>query len=144
MTLISGLILLSVFSLWWMEKTALEYRLSLLKYLADETSDRAIKENGQIVVGPILSEIVEEREKILHLNQQPIIYIVDPDATIIYTMPQLYIDPDENKLPDVIMKNTDLVQKVKISDNKVYVVKSPITLMMRREAGWSLPRKKGH
>ncbi|MDQ7864590.1 hypothetical protein RCO48_36320 [Peribacillus frigoritolerans] len=77
------------------KKTALEYRLSLLKYLADETSDRAIKENGQIVVGPILSEIVEEREKILHLNQQPIIYIVDPDATIIYTMPQLYIDPDE-------------------------------------------------
>ncbi|MCY9138427.1 sensor histidine kinase [Peribacillus frigoritolerans] len=127
LTLISGLILLSVFSLWWMEKTALEYRLSLLKYLADETSDRAIKENGQIVVGPILSEIVEEREKILHLNQQPIIYIVDPDATIIYTMPQLYIDPDENKLPDVIMKNTELVQKVKISDNKVYVVKSPIT-----------------
>ncbi|MGG1994440.1 HAMP domain-containing sensor histidine kinase [Peribacillus frigoritolerans] len=127
LTLISGLILLSVFSLWWMEKTALEYRLSLLKYLADETSDRAIKENGQIVVGPILSEIVEEREKILHLNQQPIIYIVDPDATIIYMMPQLYIDPDENKLPDVIMKNTDLVQKVKISDNKVYVVKSPIT-----------------
>lgn len=127
LTLISGLILLSVFSLWWMEKTALEYRLSLLKYLADETSDRAIKENGQIVVGPILSEIVEEREKILHLNQQPIIYIVDPDATIIYTMPQLYIDPDENKLPDVIMKNTELIQKVKISDNKVYVVKSPIT-----------------
>ncbi|MDO7486312.1 hypothetical protein Q5O89_11665 [Peribacillus frigoritolerans] len=63
LTLISGLILLSVFSLWWMEKTALEYRLSLLKYLADETSDRAIKENGQIVVGPILSEIVEERRK---------------------------------------------------------------------------------
>ncbi len=72
-------------------------------------------------------KLLRNREKILHLNQQPIIYIVDPDATIIYTMPQLYIDPDENKLPDVIMKNTELVQKVKISDNKVYVVKSPIT-----------------
>ena len=75
-----------------MENTALEYRLSLLNYLADETADRAIKENGQIVIGPILAKTVEEREKILHLNQQPIIYIVEPDGTIIYTMPQLYID----------------------------------------------------
>ncbi|MFD6442645.1 histidine kinase dimerization/phospho-acceptor domain-containing protein, partial [Peribacillus sp. NPDC060186] len=135
LTLISGLVLLSIFSLWWMEKTALEYRLSLLKYLADETSDRAIKANGQIVVGPVLSEIVEEREKILHLNQQPIIYIVDPDGSIIYTMPQLYIDADENKLPSVIMKNPELIQKVKISDNKVYVVKSPITFNEETK-GW--------
>ncbi|MFJ7683899.1 HAMP domain-containing sensor histidine kinase [Peribacillus butanolivorans] len=135
LTLISGLVLLSIFSLWWMEKTALEYRLSLLKYLADETSDRAIKANGQIVVGPVLSEIVEEREKILHLNQQPIIYIVDPDGSIIYTMPQLYIDADENKLPSVIMKNPELIQKVKISDNKVYVVKAPITFNEETK-GW--------
>lgn len=127
LTLISGLLLLSVFSLWWMEKTALEYRLSLLKYLADETSDRAMKENGQIVVGPILSEIVEEREKILQLNKQPIIYIVDPEGSIIYTMPQLYIDEDNSKLPSAIMNNEELIQKVKISENKVFVVKSPIT-----------------
>ncbi|MFJ7745518.1 ATP-binding protein [Peribacillus sp. NPDC097295] len=127
LTLISGLLILSVFSLWWMEKTALEYRLSLLKYLADETSDRAIKENGQIVVGPILSEIVEEREKILQLNKQPIIYIVDPDGSIIYTMPQLYIDEENSKLPGAIMNNEELIQKVKISENKVFVVKSPIT-----------------
>ncbi|MGE7604110.1 ATP-binding protein [Peribacillus sp. NPDC097675] len=126
LTLISGLLILSVFSLWWMEKTALEYRLSLLKYLADETSDRAMKENGQIVVGPILSEIVEEREKILQLNKQPIIYIVDPDGSIIYTMPQLYIDEDNSKLPGAIMNNGELIQKVKISENKVFVVKSPI------------------
>ena len=136
LTLISGLILLSVFSLWWMEKTALEYRLSLLKYLADETSDRAIKENGQIVVGPVLSEIVEEREKILHLNQQPIIYIVDPEASIIYTMPQLYIDPDDNKLPDVIMKNKELVQKVKISLTTSICRSNPPLRLNNETRGW--------
>lgn len=135
LTLISGLLLLSVFSLYWMEKTALEYRLSLLKYLADETSDRAIKENGQIVVGPVLAEIVEEREKILKLNQQPIIYIVDPEGSIIYTMPQLYIDEENSKLPSAIMNNKELIQKVKISDNKVFVVKSPITFEDKTK-GW--------
>lgn len=126
-TLVTGILILSLFSLWWMEKTALEYRLSLLKYLADETADRAIKANGQIVVGPILAEIIEEREKILHLNEEPIIYIVNPEGAIIYTMPQLYISADENKLPSIIMNNQEFVQKVKIrGDNKVYIVKSPI------------------
>jgi len=136
-TLTTGLLVLSIFSLWWMEKTALEYRLSLIKYLADETADRAIKANGQIVVGPILSEIVEEREKILHLNEQPIIYIVDPDGEIIYTMPQVYIESKDNMLPSVIMHNEDTIQKVSINDeNQVYVVKSPIKDDGNKVKGW--------
>ncbi len=123
-------------SYWWMENTALEYRLSLLNYLADETADRAIKENGQIVIGPILAQIVEEREKILHLDQQPIIYIVERDGTIIYTMPQLYIDADNRKLPAIIMNYSQKIQKVKVEDNsKLYFVKSPITFENKTK-GW--------
>ena len=123
-------------SYWWMENTALEYRLSLLNYLADETADRAIKENGQIVIGPILAQTVEEREKILHLDQQPIIYIVEPDGTIIYTMPQLYIDADNRKLPAIIMNYSQKIQKVKVEDNsKLYFVKSPITFENKTK-GW--------
>ena len=128
LTLTTGLLVLSIFSLWWMEKTALEYRLSLLKYLADETADRALKDNGQIVIGPLLTEIIEEREKILHLNEQPIIYIARPNGEIIYTLPQLYIKDEDSVLPDVIIKSENMVQKVSIQDdNRVYIVKSPIS-----------------
>lgn len=127
-TLVTGVLALSVFSLWWMEKTALEYRLSLLKYLADETSDRAIKENGQIVIGPALAEMIDDREKILHLNQQPIIYIVDKEGTIFYTIPQLYIDPHSRQLPSFVMNNSETIQKVTTKDkNNLYFIKSPIT-----------------
>lgn len=120
--------MLYIFSLWWMENTALQYRLSLLNYLSDETADRAIKENGQIVIGPILAKTVEDREKILHLDKQPIIYIVDRDGTIIYTMPQLYIDDDNRQLPAMIMNNTNKIQNVKFNDNKkLYFIKSPIS-----------------
>ncbi len=136
LTLVSGVLVLSYMSYWWMENTALEYRLSLLNYLADETADRAIKENGQIVIGPILAQTVEEREKILHLDQQPIIYIVEPDGTIIYTMPQLYIDADNRKLPSIIMNYSQKIQKVKVEDNsKLYFVKSPITFENKTK-GW--------
>lgn len=135
-TLVTGVLLLSYISLWWMENTALQYRLNLLKYLADETADRAIKSNGQIVIGPVLAKTVEDREKILHLNQQPIIYIVDPDGTIIYTMPQLYINADERKLPSIIMKNTETIQNVKMEDNgKLFIIKSPITFENKTK-GW--------
>ncbi|WP_419883276.1 HAMP domain-containing sensor histidine kinase [Peribacillus sp. B-H-3] len=126
-TLVTGLMVLSIFSAWWMEHTALQYRLSLLKYLADETSDRVIKENGKMVVGPVLSGIVEEREKILHLNKPPIIYITDTQGEIIYTMPQLYIAKGDDHLPKIIINSKEPIQKVKIrNENQVYVVKSAI------------------
>lgn len=119
-----------------MENTALEYRLSLLNYLSDETADRAIKENGQIVIGPILAKTVEDREKILHLNQQPIIYIVEPDGTIIYTMPQLYIDEENRKLPSIIMNSSKKIQRVKLKEGgKLYFIKSPITFENKTK-GW--------
>ena len=119
-----------------MEKTALEYRLNLLNYLSDETADRAIKGNGQIVIGPILTETVEEREKILRLDQRPIIYIVNPEGIIIYTMPQLYIDEENRKLPSIIMDSSKKIQRVKTEDNnKLYFIKSPITFENETK-GW--------
>ncbi|RFU66134.1 sensor histidine kinase [Bacillus sp. V59.32b] len=136
MTLFVGLIFLGVFSMWWMQQTALEYRLNLLKYLADETSDRAIKENGQIVIGPILSGIINEREKILHLNKEPIIYITDPDGQIIFTNPQIYIKEGEDRIQKSILQGKDSIQKVDLNDgNQVYVVKSPIDYSEER-IGW--------
>lgn len=136
-TLVSGVAVLSFFSLWWMENTAVEYRLSLLKYLADETADRAIKDNGQIVIGPILAETVEAREKILHLDQQPIIYIVELDGDIIYTMPQLYINADDRRLPSIIMESTEMIQKVKLEDNdtELFFIKAPI-MFEGETIGW--------
>lgn len=135
-TLFVGLIFLGVFSMWWMQQTALEYRLNLLKYLADETSDRAIKENGQIVIGPILSGIINEREKILHLNKEPIIYITDPDGQIIFTNPQLYIKEGEDRIQKSIVQDKESIQKVTLNDgNQVYVVKSPIDYSEKR-IGW--------
>lgn len=136
-TLVSGVAVLSFFSLWWMENTAVEYRLSLLKYLADETADRAIKDNGQIVIGPILAETVEAREKILHLDQQPIIYIVELDGDIIYTMPQLYINADDRRLPSIIMESTEMIQKVKLEDNdtELFFIKAPI-MFEDETIGW--------
>ena len=126
-TLTTGLLILSAVSFWWMEKTALEYRLNLLKYLAEETADRAIKGNGQIVVGPVLSKAIEEREKMINLNKTPIIYIVEPDGEIISTIPQIYIDSSSSKLPAAIMNHKQTVQKVKFEKaNEVYIVKSPI------------------
>ncbi len=114
----------------------MEYRLSLFKYLADETADRAIKDNGQIVIGPGLAAIIEEREQILRLNQQPIIYIVDPTGKIIYTVPQVYIEPKNDTLPSAIMKSDETIQKVKIQKNsKVYIVKSPIVFEGKTK-GW--------
>ncbi|WP_257985507.1 HAMP domain-containing histidine kinase [Bacillus sp. V5-8f] len=127
LTLFVGLLFLGVFSMWWMQQTALEYRLNLLKYLSDETADRAIKDNGKVVSGPILSGIINEREKILHLNKEPIIYITDPDGLIIFTNPQIYIKEGEDRIQKPILHSKNSVQKVKLNNgNKVFVVKSPI------------------
>lgn len=123
--------------MWWMQQTALEYRLNLLKYLADETSDRAIKDNGEVVYGPILIGIIDEREKILRLNKDPIIYITDPAGKIIFTNPQIYIkDGDEDHIQKSILTSKSSIQKVKLNGgNKVFVVKSPIDYLDKRY-GW--------
>ncbi|WP_409305916.1 ATP-binding protein [Peribacillus sp. SCS-155] len=127
LTLFIGLAFLGVISMWWMQQTALEYRLNLLKYLADETSDRAIKDNGRVVIGPTLSEIINERESILHLNKEPIIYITEPNGHIIFTMPQIYIKPGDDYVQKTILTNKDSIKKLKLDNGeKVFVVKSPI------------------
>ncbi|MDQ0219924.1 HAMP domain-containing histidine kinase [Peribacillus cavernae] len=136
LTLCVGLLLLAVVSMWWMQQTALEYRLNLLKYLADETSDRAIKDNGQVVIGPILWGIIDDREKILHLNKEPIIYLTDPKGQISFTKPQIDIKEGENHIQQSILDNKDSIQKVELKDgNEVYVVKSPINYA-QQQIGW--------
>lgn len=135
-TLVIGLMFLGLFSVWWMGKITLEYRLHLLKYLADETSDRVIKENGNIVIGPILSGIINEREEVLSLNEEPLIYITDTEGEIIFAMPQVYIKSGE-KVQKTILESEKAVQKIKLNEGgKAYVVKSPIESSDKTISGW--------
>ncbi|RFU70631.1 sensor histidine kinase [Peribacillus saganii] len=134
-TFFVGLLFLSALSMWYMQEKEMENRLNLQKYLADETADRVVDENGNIVIGDVLSQILDEREKLLLTNEEPMIYITTVDGEIIFTKPKLYLKTGDS-LPKPILNSQEIIQRVTLSDgNRVYVVKSPIE-SAGHQGGW--------
>jgi signal transduction histidine kinase len=74
-TLIIGLILIAVVSIFWIRHNAIESKLQLTKLFAQELSDRSIDETGNIMISPRLPFILEEREKFLD-SREPLNYYI--------------------------------------------------------------------
>jgi signal transduction histidine kinase len=125
-TLFIGLLVLSFVSVWWIKQTTLENRLHLLKYLADEAADRVVHDRGQIIIDPILPRVLEERQKLLQLNAETVIYITDLRGEILFTKPRLPLRHGY-VLQQEILQNKKSIQRLEVSRGQyVYVVKSPI------------------
>ncbi|WP_168733939.1 sensor histidine kinase [Metabacillus sediminilitoris] len=74
-TLIIGLILIAVVSIFWIRHNTIESKLQLTKLFAQELSDRSVDETGKIIISPRLPFILEEREKFLN-SREPLNYYI--------------------------------------------------------------------
>ncbi|MFC0271068.1 ATP-binding protein [Metabacillus herbersteinensis] len=130
-TLVIGLIIIGVASFLWIRHSTIETKLDLTKLLAQELSDRAVGETGQIMMGPRLPFILEEREKFLNIREPLHIYIKNSNGDILTPHPRRpgpNIEDDEVQL----LKSLDLteqltVKKVELTNSRTaYAVMSPI------------------
>jgi signal transduction histidine kinase len=140
-TLIVGLLLLGAGSLWWIKHTALQNRLNLMEYLAVETSQRVIQSNGNIGFDPFFDRMLDERAKVLELDQEPEMFITSLDGTAIFSGPHRGHDRKGprgqgfEEVPTEVFKNNDKTVKLRVENREVYAVKAPI-MDGENQVGW--------
>ncbi|MCM3651673.1 ATP-binding protein [Metabacillus litoralis] len=131
LTLVIGLILIAIVSIFWIRHTTIESKLALTKLVAQELSDRSVDENGGIVVSPQLPFILEERERFLN-NREPLhFYIKTKEGNLLSPGPRgpgLGNEGQNRKLIE-LMEIPEEITVEKISSNHdrtAYAVISPI------------------
>ncbi|MBY6052882.1 sensor histidine kinase [Cytobacillus firmus] len=140
-TLVIGLIILAAGSMWWIRQTTLENRLNLLQYVAVETADRVVQQDGGIEFDPFFNRMLEERAKLLEFKFEPQVFISDLNGQILYKKTgrmqrNNQTGPDLGTLPADLLENQKNVQKLDTQDGQaVYAVKSDITFD-NNQVGW--------
>ncbi|MHC8523506.1 hypothetical protein ACPJHQ_23175 [Rossellomorea sp. H39__3] len=82
-TLVVGLLVIALISAIWIRKTTIDNRLNLTQVMAQELADRIVTEDGQILIPPVLKDVVEERSKLLNLDEPPSTFVVDPEGNVL-------------------------------------------------------------
>ncbi|WP_423409164.1 ATP-binding protein [Heyndrickxia sp. MSNUG] len=138
-TLIAGLALLAAGSMWWIKQTTLENRLNLMEYLAVETADRVAQSNNNDDFDRF-DRRLEERAKILQMENQPQLYITDLDGNVLNLGPS-HRGPgggprhNAGQVPQEVFEREDTVQEIAVNGVDVYAVKSPLKID-DRQTGW--------
>ncbi len=142
-TLIIGLIILGAGSLWWIQKTTLENRLNLMEYLAVETANQVIQSNGMMEVAPFFNRMLEERSRVLQIEKEPELFIIDLNGEEIFSRPRHMgpgrmgqKNPNKLNIPSEVFKNNDTIQKLDVESlGVIYAIKSPI-MEGDHQIGW--------
>jgi signal transduction histidine kinase len=139
-TLIAGLALLAAGSMWWIKQTTLENRLNLMEYLAVETADRFAQSNNNDDDFDRFDRRLEERARILQMENQPQLYITDLEGNVLNAGP-LHRGPGggpgrtAGQVPQEVFESDETVQELEVNGIDVYAVKSPLTVDDRQN-GW--------
>lgn len=127
--------------MWWIRQTTLENRLNLMQYLAVETADRVVQQDGNIGFDPFFNRMLEERANLLDFKFEPQVFISDLNGQILYNRTgrvsrNRKAGPGLGSLPAELLEGEKNVKKLKIQEGyAVYAVKSPITFN-GNQVGW--------
>nr|WP_246625128.1 HAMP domain-containing sensor histidine kinase [Fictibacillus nanhaiensis] len=140
-TLFIGLLILGVFSLWWIRHNTIENRLTLMEYTAAETADRIGLTDRRNDFNSF-NRRLDDRAKLLQMKKPPELFITNLNGNILNARsPHRGRLPNEHplqslkKIPAKILDTNETIQKVKIDSKPVYVVKKPI-MFEGNQAGW--------
>ncbi|MDF2857234.1 MAG: two-component sensor histidine kinase [Neobacillus sp.] len=130
LTLVIGLVIIGVVSILWIRHNNIQTKLELTKLLAQELSDRAINDQGEIMIGQKLPFIVHEREKFLNPGQPLHFYIKNKNGEVMTPDlhgPDSFGDPQESIVESLPIPKELTVKKVEVDQyHKAYAVMSPI------------------
>ncbi|WP_226537392.1 sensor histidine kinase [Fictibacillus halophilus] len=140
-TLFIGLLILGVFSLWWIRHTTLENRLTLMEYVAAETADR-IASSDRNKDYNLFNKKLDDRAKVLQMDRPPEFFITDMDGNVLNSKPlhkglmqKVHQFHNLQKISSDVLENEKTVQKLQLNETRVYAVKKPI-VYDDNQAGW--------
>lgn len=139
-TLVIGLAILGAGSFWWIQHTTLQNRLNLMEYLAVETSQRVVQSGSEMGFDPFFDRMLEERARVLELDQEPEMVITNMDGRDIF-LRRPHRGPNRregrgfNEVPAEVFEKNDPTVKTNVAGEEVYAVKAAI-MDGENQLGW--------
>ena len=130
-TLIIGLLIVTIVSAWWIRHTTLEDRVHMMEIMAEEIAHQVV--SGQPNDKQALSDIeirafLTDPGKYMNMKSNPSIFITNVEGDLLYQNKQAIADSFQLN-PTILMQKED-VKEIEIAGNsdKVYLVKKPVTV----------------
>jgi len=146
-TLAIGLLIVTIFSAWWIRHSALQDRLQLMEVMADEIANEVVsgRPNSERDLSDVdVRELLSNPGKYMNMKSNPSILITNVDGDMLYQNSQAnQVSIQLN--PSILMEEA-AVTKLDVTGNSedMYLVKKPITVNQTL-LGWVvLLEWKGH
>ncbi|MFC0189558.1 ATP-binding protein [Fictibacillus aquaticus] len=128
-TLCIGLIVIGTIAALWIRHAALQNRLELFEFMAEEAAAAvASHQEGRFQRGGGLPGLIKERERFLgEFEKPPTIFVLDLEGGVLFSNLPRREFKNGQTFPAKLLKKKKTVQQVKAAGTNLYVVKKPIT-----------------
>lgn len=130
-TLIIGLIIVTIVSAWWIRHTTLEDRVHMMEIMAEEIANQVV--SGQPNDEQALSDLeirafLTDPGKYMNMKSNPSIFITNVEGDLLYQNKQANADSFQLN-PTILMQKEDVKEiEVAGTSDLVYLVKKPVTV----------------
>jgi len=123
-TLCIGLILIGLLLIFWMRYHALQNRIEILQYIAEETAERLEGGNTNISFDFTIGDIFEKRRKFIEMGQRVRMIITNRNGKIIATLPKSPL-LEKMKIPKSFLDKEN-ENNLELLNRTHFIVKEPI------------------
>ena len=130
-TLIIGLLIVTIVSAWWIRHTTLEDRVHMMEIMAEEIANQVV--SGQPNDEQALSDLeirafLTDPGKYMNMKSNPSIFITNVEGDLLYQNKQANANSFQLN-PTILMQKEDVKEiEVAGTSNLVYLVKKPVTV----------------
>src|SRR5690625_1687212 len=130
-TLIIGLLIVTIVSAWWIRHTTLEDRVHMMEIMAEEIANQVV--SGQPNDEQALSDLeirafLTDPGKYMNMKSNPSIFITNVEGDLLYQNKQANANSFQLN-PTILMQKEDVKEiEVDGTSNLVYLVKKPVTV----------------
>ncbi|MFC7370287.1 ATP-binding protein [Fictibacillus iocasae] len=135
-----GLIVIGTIAALWIRHAAIENRLELFKFMAEDIALSAVsQQEGRYERRGGLPGLIKDRERFLgELDKPPAIFVVNNEGEVLFSNKRRHEFKRQGRLPSYILKNKESVQEIKSDDADVFMVKTPIVTDLGNKIGYVL------
>lgn len=131
LTLIIGLIIVTIISAWWIRYTALQDRLQVMEVMAEEIARETVSgepRSERDLADVDVHDFLTDPGKYMNIESNPSIFITNVNGELLYQN-QESPQPGFTFNPDVL-REEESITKLKLSDTSedLYLVKKPVTV----------------
>ncbi|MGG4413740.1 sensor histidine kinase [Brevibacillus agri] len=123
LTLVVGLLIVGAVSAYWIKYAAVEKQIEVTRLFAEEVADRVVDDEGDILVGAKLHQVLDNRRKFMGVDRNLVLFIKNNQGEVIYSRPGMLPPTLEKALPG-LLEQADTADRIKqASGDTLYVIR---------------------